>query len=117
MERKYYHITPIENVFSILQKGLVANTDGDIYLFENKSIKIPTRDNPQGKIFFIADLIAQNQLNLKRYAMFEIDSKGIEVELIKDDVAEFTASYQWIAKQKRINRRYINLFGDYNVEI
>ena len=108
---KYYHITNPSNKDSILKDGLKCNEEGEIFLFENKSIKI---DN---SIHYVSDLIAKNQIFLTEYAMFEIDLKGIEQPLINDNVAETSSSLQWIAKQPIIKLEHINFFGYYKTEI
>lgn len=109
---KYYHITrkSKETIKSIQSNGLTCDEDGNIFLFENKSI------GHDGVINTIADCVAQGQIFLDEYVMFEIDSKGITAELIPDEVAEFGAKFQWIAKQPKIDYKYINIFGTYKNE-
>lgn len=119
----YYHITHKNNVSNIIRNGLLANTDGEIFLFENKSIvTIGTAKNSQNKLVLgrikrtIADNIALNQLFLEEYAMFEIDANGITSYLKNDNVAEFGAKFQWIVKQPKIDKRYVSLFGYYKTD-
>lgn len=109
---KYYHITKknVNTIKSILSNGLICDEEGYIFLFENKSIEI------NGVINTIADIIAAEQLFLDVYVMFEIDSKGIISELIPDNVAEYSSKFQWIAKQPKIDCKYINIFGGYKNE-
>jgi len=111
-DKCYYHITRLENIESILHDGLKANSDGEIFLFENESLIYPdcTESGAIWKQSYIADLIASNQLFLTKYAMFEILPGGIEVDLINDNVAELSAKAQWIAKQPLIKPEYIRLF-------
>lgn len=104
---KYYHITEIELIDSILKEGLKANEDGEIFLFENKSIRVNNVVNT------VADCIAMNQIFLDEYVMFEIDSKGISLELINDNVGELSHKQQWIAIQPLIEPNYISVFGIY----
>lgn len=111
MENKYYHITAIENVESILLFGILANDEGEIFVFENKALKFPS-----GKVMYVADSIALHQLGLEKFAMFEILSKGIRKEPVNDNVAELTARFQWIVKQPKIARSYIKLFGIFETE-
>jgi len=112
MNKKYYHITDVKNKTSILKNGLRANEEGFIFLFENVST-INRDTNIQNTV---SDMIAANQLSLEEYAMFEIDSKGINENLLKDEVAEFSAKNQFIAKQENIAPQFINLFGIYKTE-
>lgn len=115
VERKYYHITDPKNIQSIRENGLKANEEGNIFLFENKSIGYPTKEGKTA-IVYLADHIAQNQIFLKKYAMFEISSKGIEGELVNDNVAEIGSNLQWIAKQPIILPEYIRPFGIFTVK-
>lgn len=108
----YYHITENkpETIASILKEGLKADTEGCIFLFENISLIHNDVKNT------IADLIAENQIFLPEYVMFEIDPKGITGELLNDNVAEFSSKWQWIVKQPKIEAKYLNLFGIYKTE-
>jgi hypothetical protein len=108
----YYHITEKKNMQSILQNGLIANELTEIFLFENKSLK----HKETGIINNVSDCIAKNQLFLDEYVMFEINAKGFKVHLINDNVAESTASEQWILKQSKIERKYINVFGIFKTD-
>ena len=109
MKKYYYHITENDDkiINSILSNGLTCDEEGNIFLFENKSIK------GYDVVNTVADCIANNQIFVKEYAMFEIDSKGITSELIQDEVAELTYKLQWIAKQQKIESKYIDLFNIY----
>jgi hypothetical protein len=109
---KYYHITKIDLITVILTNGLKANEEGEIFLFENKSLQ-----HPETKVInTIADTIAKNQIFLEEYAMFEIDAKGINVELINDNVGEISSIFQWIVKQPVINKEHIILFDIYKTK-
>ena len=91
----------MENIESIMANGLRANEDGDIFLFENKSVGYHGISyNSRGKLAIgkvrrtIADNIAINQLGLmEKYAMFEISSEGISGSLINDNVAAITINF------------------------
>ncbi|OAE94001.1 hypothetical protein [Flavobacterium psychrophilum] len=109
---KYYHITTKDKMQPILKNGLIANECNEIFLFENKSIK----HKETGITNNVSDCIAKNQLFISEYVMFEIDSKGFETELINDDVAELTSTEQWILKQSKIDKKYINVFGIFKTE-
>lgn len=119
---KYYHITDPSNIKSILNKGLVADEDGNIYLFKNESVlSLSIGIDKNGKNGYgyvetsIAELIAMNQVFLPTYAMFEVDVD--ETLLKKDNVAESTTRYQYILHQPRIELNKISLIGTYNVKL
>lgn len=109
---KYYHITRNSEkiISSILSEGLKDNEEGDIFLFENKSFGI------NGIINNVADHIAANQIFLNKYVMFEVDTDGINGDLIPDRVADYSAKFQWIAKQPIIEAKHINIFGIFKTE-
>lgn len=112
MSRKYYHITDPANVDSITLDGLLANEYGAIFLFEDKTLQ----NRMTGKFAYAADLIAMEQIGLTDYAMFEIDPGGLECELAPDNVAEYSAGLQWIARQDYIDPVYINFCGIYKAD-
>ena len=106
---KLYHITDTKNAYSIIHNGLKANEDGDVFLFDNKSIK---------KILYkdyisIADVIAVEQLFLEEYVMFEIDVRGLELEY--DEVGELTTKLQYIHKGD-IDKERITPYGIYDTK-
>jgi hypothetical protein len=107
---KFYHITHKENSKKIISEGLKANEDGQIFLFENKSIQL------NNVINCIADCIARNQLFLNEYIMFEVDSLGFETELIRDNVAEITAQKQWILYQSFVSPDFVCFYGKFKTE-
>lgn len=107
MKKFYYHITDKKNLISIMKDGLKENADGDIFVFDNMSVIFP----PTGISNMVADCIAINQINLSEYVMFDIDSKGIKVEVINDNVADSSAQHQWIVKQTLIDPEYLSFFG------
>ena len=128
----YYHITESKNVKKILKDGLKCDEEGNIFLFEHSSYKtiVPIMNNEtnkkiselleagaesfpipfEEKVVSVADTIAINQLFITRGAILEINSNGITADLIPDNVAESSARFQWIAKQKTINPKYIKLY-------
>lgn len=122
MEDFYYHVSNIKNVDSILEKGLLADEEGNIFLFINKLIDEPgIARNKQGKLCIgikrrsVANTIALNQLGLKEYALFEISAKGIDGELINDDVEELASVFHRVAKQPQIKPEFIKLCGVFKV--
>ena len=124
MEDLYYHISDIKNIDSIIEKGLLADEDGNIFLFINESIDEPgIARNKQGKLCMgmkrrsVSDDIALNQLFLKEYALFEISAKGIEGKLENDNVEELASVYHRIARQQQIKPEFIKLCGIYKVSM
>jgi len=99
----YYHITDVKTAFTILKKGLKANEEGDIFLFENVSFTWGS----QGIRNTVADSIAENQIFLKEYAILRVNSKGITGEVINDNVGELSSPFQWIVKQPLIEAKYL----------
>jgi hypothetical protein len=100
--RKYYHVTEFENVHSILKNGISANQDGEIFLFDTNYFI-----HPLYGAMPVSDYIAHTQLFIKKPIVFEIKAKGILNELSCDNVAEYTAKFQWILKQDKIDKKYI----------
>lgn len=124
MEDLYYHISDIKNIDSIIEKGLLADEDGNIFLFINESIDEPgIARNKQGKLCMgmkrrsVSDDIALNQLFLKEYALFEISAKGIEGKLKNDNVEELASVYHRIARQQQIKPEFIKFCGIYKVSM
>lgn len=115
------HITPIKNLDKILEEGLYANADGEIFVFEDTSISFPAVKVVNGEPIierrdeYIGDLIAMNQIFAEEYAQISIDPDGIEVELEPDNVAEFSAKWQWIVKQPFIAPWYLVFWGSYKL--
>jgi hypothetical protein len=106
---KYYHITNSDKktIKSILKNGLRCNSEGEIFVFENKSIIFNNVINS------VADLIANNQLFLQEYVMFEIDDKGFNTELVNDNVGEISSKQQWYVQQPFVDKKHIIIYGTY----
>jgi hypothetical protein len=92
----YYHISDIKNKNKILKEGLKAN-EGMIFLFSEITV---------------ADDIAFSQVGITEFSVFEIDPNGINVTPIPDNVAEFSAKFQWIVKQNLIEAKHIKHISD-----
>lgn len=107
---RFYHITNKENAKKIISEGLKANEDGQIFLFENKSIQA------NNVINCVSDCIAKRQLFFTEYIMFEVDSLGFETELIRDNVGELSAEYQWILNQSFVSPDYVSYYGKFKTE-
>ncbi len=124
MEDLYYHISDIKNIDSIIEKGLLADEDGNIFLFINDSIEeLGIARNKQGKLCMgikkrsVSDDIALNQLFLTEYALFEVSVKGIDEKLENDNVEELASVYHRIARQQQIKPEFIKLCGIYKVSM
>lgn len=120
MKKYYYHLTAKENLQSILEKGLLANEEGDIFVFENCTIF-----NPFGceidyskktatcgvTVTTVADHICNNQIFIKEECvMFKVHYRGIERENFTEDKVGELPSYlhkQWIAKQQVIEPKWL----------
>jgi hypothetical protein len=102
---RYYHITRVTNVESILKNGLKSNEDGELFIFNYGVIEF------KGVEYYADELIADRQLGLKEFALFEIHPKGITSELINDNVAEITSSLQWIVQQDVIAPKHLEWLG------
>ena len=78
-------------------------------MFEDTCISFPAVKVVNGEPIierrdeYIGDLIAMNQIFAEEYAQISIDPEGIQVELEPDNVAEFSAKWQWIVKQPFID--------------
>lgn len=90
MVRRLFHISPIENLESIKEKGLLLNDDGELFLYDEAEIKYYMFGT-----FKVSELIAWNQLSLKDYIVVEVE---VEMDdLIGDAVAEITRGFQYIS--------------------
>lgn len=90
MVKRLFHISPIDNLDSIKEKGLLLNDDGELFLFDETDFKYYKFGT-----FKVSELIACNQLGLKDYIVVEVE---VEMDdLIGDDVAECTRDYQYIS--------------------
>jgi hypothetical protein len=100
--RFYYHVTDVNNVDQIKRDGLKANEEGLIFVFTD---------------MIASGLIAKEQYGLvDRYAVFKICSNGITGRVIKDRVAEFSAPYQRVVIQAKIQKSYIDFLGVFRVD-
>jgi hypothetical protein len=100
--RFYYHVTDVNNVDQIKRDGLKANEEGLIFVFTD---------------MMASGLIAKEQYGLvDRYAVFKICSNGITGRVIKDRVAEFSAPYQRVVIQAKIQKSYIDFLGVFRVD-
>lgn len=91
MIKRLFHISPVDNLESIKEKGLLLNEYGALFLFEENDFEYYKFGT-----FKVSELIAWNQLGLKDYIVVEIE---VEIDdLIGDDVAECTRDYQYICE-------------------
>lgn len=98
--KKYYHVTHINNFTNILDEGLKLNEDGQLFLFDYKTI---------------APEIAVNQCFLISYVLFMIQRID-ESRLKPDNVGELTARCQWIYDQ-HIPSECIKMVGIYDIDL
>lgn len=98
----YYHISSSSNIPLILEKGITANDEGQIFLLDTKESKIVSP-------------VALLQCGFQDYALFEVNSKGLSKKLVSDNVAELSAKHQFILKQNLIEPKYINLVDCYRI--
>jgi hypothetical protein len=92
----------VNNIEQIKKDGLKANEEGLIFVFTD---------------MVVSGLIAKEQYGLvDRYAVFKIFSRGITGRVIKDRVAEFSAPYQRVIIQEKIEKRYIDFLGTFKVD-
>lgn len=122
MEKHYYHITTPNKALNILKNGLKCNEEGEIFLFENKTLRVKEEYRSDYERLglkteiVVVEHIARNQVFLKDIVMLEIDSKGLYGELIQDKVGEATSEFQWIVKQPLIAPEFIEEFGHYHLD-
>ena len=92
-QKKYYHLTAPENSQSILESGIRANKDGEIFLFENKLWEA------DGISMWVSDSIAYNQVFIDSYDVWEVSSRGINGKFEQDLVREITYKQQFVLHQ------------------
>lgn len=90
MVRRLFHLSPIDNLDSIKEKGLLLNEDGELFLLDEAIIKYYMFGE-----FKVSELIAWNQLFLEEYLMIEVEVEIDNLEM--DNVAEITRDYQYIS--------------------
>lgn len=95
-----YHLTGLDNLDQILTEGLRAGDDGWIYLFTD---------------MLVANTIARDQVFLGRYAVIEVDRRGITGRLHRDNVGEFSAPYHRRVKTRRIAAKHLRHVGTFDV--
>lgn len=98
--KSYYHITPIENLHSILQSGLNKNGDG-IFLVDTVNQ-------------FVIDSICLNQICSRNVELLKISPDGLG-EVSKDNVTEITKHHQFYTKQKKIKPEFIEVYAVFQI--
>ncbi len=99
--KTYYHITSIKNESSILRHGLKCNEEGHIFLLDTLEV---------------CDSLAIYQLGLDKFSIIEVSSKGFKGNLIRDEVAEFTANHQFICQQEVIEPNHLKLLRQQTID-
>ncbi len=97
MKNFYYHICDTEVAEKIKNEGLKCDDEGYIFIFDNISV---------------ADSLNNNQLGHSKFSIIQIESSGIFSEPISDNVAEFTASSQYICKQDKIEPHFLTIIDN-----
>ena len=97
-----YHVTARENVPSITAQGIFANDKGLIF----------TITDPR-----LAEWIALTQIFELDYAVLRIRPEGITGRVTGDHVAEFTAPWHRVVKQRRIVPEFLEVVGEYRTEL
>ena len=109
-KKKFYHVTSVDCVESILRVGLKGGTKP-----RNRSA---TMDRPSIFVLVsdeggLTDNIAVNQIwlfqDIGDYAVIEIDPTGVTGSVMEDNVAEFSAPWHRIIEQKVIEPTYLKL--------
>ena len=110
-KNKYYHLTAPENAQSIAEKGICANENGQIFLFENKELEA------DGILMRVSDSISYNQVFIDSYDIWEVSSIGIKGSLEQDLVGEITAKYQFVLHQPSIKSAACRLIRRRKVDV
>lgn len=121
--KNYYFITASENADEILCKGILANSQEEIFLFENVALAdIGIGRNREGKLCrgvikkSLAEIIATKQ-GLKSYALFEVSEGGIFGKMVKASGIDMVADrFTWIAQQPIISKKHIRLLCTKDVD-
>jgi hypothetical protein len=88
----FYHLTPYENTQQILEEGIKADSEGNIFTFTD---------------LMVANTIAKEQVFTDRYSIFRIIREGFKGKPMLDEVGEFTAPYHRIIKYPHIKPKYL----------
>jgi hypothetical protein len=97
-----YHVTARENMPRILAQGILANDKGLIFTIIDRRL---------------AERIAITQIFELDYAVICIRPEGITGRVTGDHVAEFTAPWHRVVKQRRIAPEFLELVGEYRAEL
>ncbi len=93
--KSFFHLTPVKHVPSILSEGL----RGEIFVFDD---------------MLVANTIACSQVFTNRYAVFEIDRRGITGAVLPDNVGEYSACHQWVIYQACVRPVHLRHVGTYD---
>lgn len=98
-----YHITEIGNLETIRKNGLKCDSEGYIYLFEDKKFT-----DPMGIKANVRDHIAINQIFVfDKVVLLKIAVGDLLDQLEHDDVSESCARFQYRIKMNHIPRHRI----------
>lgn len=107
MSKYLYHVTSRNAAKAILRYGLKCGEDGHIYLFDHTQVRISNHY----KYIRVVDQIMCNQIDLDSGVILRVDTQGITSDILPDNVAEFTARWQYRVKQTLIEHEYIIRVG------
>ena len=97
MNRTFFHITPISNKESILERGILANSESQIFVSDN---------------FNHLKRIALCQLGIYEYSIFEISEANLTGAVVKDKVGEIGSDHLFIVYQNHISSQNISYLKD-----
>ena len=96
-----FHVTEVEHVSGIQERGLQPDEHGRIYLITKRCV---------------ANDVARDQLHLSRYAIFQVQPDGITRPLRNDVIGAPVAEYHRVARQQRIAPEFLSLLGEFDTE-
>jgi len=106
---KFYHIAPEDQLSSIYNQGILADSKGEITIIVLKEDFLLKK--------FIFDVYAHEELGLEVYCLFEIKEQGIEGPLYSVEINSIFSDSFKISKQEKIEREFIVPFkSDENYE-
>ena len=97
---RLYHLTPVSEAEGVVRDGIHAGVQGCIYCFNELSS---------------AEVIAREQVFARRYAVFEIDLKGVGVAVETDVAVWVWEPYQRVIRQRHVAPQHLTLVGVYDL--
>jgi hypothetical protein len=97
---RLYHVTPASEAEGIVREGIHAGPHGCIYCFNELTS---------------AKVIAREQVFARRYAVFEIDLKGVAAPVETDVAVWVWEPYQRVIRQPHVAPQHLTLVGVYDL--